>query len=256
MNIYLNFSSSKLIDSGDLLTFFALLLAYIAYTWSVNRDLESWKSLLLSFKSDLDIYESWLGGDGYTDGSYKDKESFSPAKHIFPLSLESLSEIIRRGLGELQGVSLEFNSHISIFHERVVAFNTALDHITLACSANPAMSERLQEQLKNLGLRESYDDVSYDTYQKNIEKLKQNKDNEELYYLAKNIRRLNWVVHVSLIGNKNTPDKLHYLFTEIRRELDDIIINFDRRKPSFIWYKPAILVISTMAFLVIEYFLN
>ena len=54
MIVALNLSFLEKIKSTDLLTYLALLLAYGAYTWTINRDLKSWKSLFVSFQADLD----------------------------------------------------------------------------------------------------------------------------------------------------------------------------------------------------------
>ena len=127
MNICLNLQFLSEIKSGDLLTFLALVLAYIAYVWSVNRDLEAWKSLLISFKNDLDSQKAWLGSE-YFNKAYEDKNSFNPHNIIYPLPFESLPEIIRRGITEFSWISSEFTRQISLFNERVIAFNDLLDH--------------------------------------------------------------------------------------------------------------------------------
>ena len=57
------------IRSGDLLKYLALVLAYIVYTWQVNRDFKSWKSLFVSFKKDLESQKKWLENE-YFEGKY------------------------------------------------------------------------------------------------------------------------------------------------------------------------------------------
>lgn len=250
MNICTILQFLQKIKSDDLLTYLAFLLAYIAYTWSVNRDLDSWKSLFISFKNDLESQKAWLATE-YFEETYKDKNSYNPYKIIFPLSFESLPEIIRRGVAELPGISEKFVNELSLFNERIIAFNSALDHIKKVYSSDPVMSEKLKDKLNDLGLDKK--DVEFDNFKKEIFELKKK---EEIYYLAENIRRLNRIIHVKLIGNKDKKDKLHYLYSEIKKELKNILDNFDRKRPSFIRYKWLLIGLSVPLFLLIEVFLK
>lgn len=247
MNICFNINFLQEIKSGDLLTYLALLLAYIAYSWSVNRDLNSWKSLFVSLKADLDYAGQWLASE-YSKETYQDKTSFSPRKIILPLSFESLPEIIRRGVAEFNWISTEFLNNLSLFNERVAAFNLMLDQVRKVVSSNPVLTEKLNDQLSELGLYNE-EKPEFNEFKEKIRELK--KDNE-VFYLAENIRRLNRVIHADLIGNKNSKDKLHYLYTKIREELEIILENFDKKRPFFIRFKWLMVLLSIPIFLLIE----
>ncbi len=250
MNPCLNLQFLSEIKSGDLLTFLVLILAYIAYAWSVNRDLEAWKSLFISFKNDLDSQKSWLGSE-YFEGTYKDKNSFNPYKIIFPLSFESLPEIIRRGVAEFSWISSKFTNQISLFNERVIAFNDLLDHIKKTITADALTTERLKDKLNDLGLDK--DSVEFDDLKKKIFEAKKT---DADFYLAEQVRRFNRIVHVDMIGNKSKEDKLHYLYYQINVELDKILENFDKKKPFFIKYKWLIILLSIVLFVFIELLLK
>lgn len=251
MCIDLNFF--KEIKSADLLAYFVLLLAYIGYAWSINRDLKSWKSLFISLRSDLKSQEAWIGGSGYSQETYKDKKSFSPKKIIFPLSFESLQEIIRRGPKEISNISTKFIDNLSLFNERIIAFNSALDNVKKIISFNPIMSEKLNERLKKLGMMETEEEVEFNFFKRTIRELK---EKEDIFYLAENIRRLNRMIHVDLIGNRDNKDRLNNLYHEITDELDQILKNFDKRKPFFIRHRYSIMVMSLFLFFMIEIFLK
>lgn len=251
MIAFIDLNFLKEIRSADLLTYFVLLLAYIGYIWSINRDLKSWKSLLLSLKSDLKSQEPWLGGSGYFQETYNDKASFSPQKIVFPLSFESLPEIIRRGAKELSNISNKFIGNLSLFNERIVAFNSALDHVKKIISSNPIMSEKLNEKLKKLGIKK--EEVEFNYFKNKIRELKKEDD---VFYLAENIRRMHRMIHVELIGNKNKKDRLNYLHHEITEELEKILKKFDKQKPVFIKYQHSIIIFSLFLFFVIEMFLK
>lgn len=126
-----------------------------------------------------------------------------------------------------------------------------MDHIKKVYSSDPVMSEKLKDKLNDLGLDKK--DVEFDNFKKEIFELKKK---EEIYYLAENIRRLNRIIHVKLIGNKDKKDKLHYLYSEIKKELKNILDNFDRKRPSFIRYKWLLIGLSVPLFLLIEVFLK
>lgn len=251
MIICFDFNYWKEIKSADLLTYSALVLAFLAYCRSVNRDLESWKSLLISLRSDLKIQENWLGNNGYFQETYNDKKSFSPLKIIYPLSFESLPEIIRRGAKELPGVSDKFINWLSLFNERVMAFNSALDHIKNLVSNNPVMSEKLNEKLVELGVNKNEEELKFSDFKEKIRRLRKEDD---IFHLATNIRRLNRMVHVEIIGNKNKEDKLNYLYHKIIKNLDGILNDFDERRPFFIKYQKSIIVMTLLVFFLIEIF--
>lgn len=246
MNICLNFSFLNEIKSTDLLTYLTLILAYVAYTWSVNRDHKSWKSLFVSFKNDLASQRAWLGSEYFAD-TYRDKNSFNPYKIIFPLSFESLPEIIRRGIAEFSWIPKQFIDLLSLFNERIVAFNSLLDQIKKINSADPIKTEKVKEKLNELGLED--ENIGFDELKR---KIKEQKESEEILYLAENNRRLNKLVHVNLIGNGANDDKLYFLYSKIDRELDNILNIFDKKRPWFIKYKWLIIIISIILFYLIE----
>jgi hypothetical protein len=247
MNICLNFGFLLKIKSGDLLTYLAVFLAYIVYVWSVNRDFLSWKSLFTSLKSDLKNQKEWLENEYFPETYNTDKSSFSPKKIILPLSFESLQEIIRRGPTQFNWIQEEFIDQLSSFNERVEAFNKLLDQISLVVSADPITTEKLIDQLKDFGFED--ENIGFDEFKK---KIYDEKQKNEILYLAENIRRLNRAIHVKLIGNKNDEDKLHYLYSKITEELKNILEIFDKRKPWFVRYQWLIVVISIPLFILLE----
>lgn len=246
MNICFNFSFLQKIQSTDLLTYIALILAYIGYSWSVNRDYKSWKSLFTSFSNDLESQKSWLGGEYFAE-TYKDRNSFNPYKIIFPLSFESLPEIIRRGVSEFSWIPIQFVNQLSLFNERIEAFNSLLDQIKKSNSANPVQTERLKDKLVSLGM----DDASV-TFDELKERISAQKGDDEVLYLAENNRRLNKLIHVNLIGNHSNEDKLSFLYSKIKYELDKILEQFDRKRPFFVKYRWLILITSVAFFCLIE----
>jgi len=250
MNICLNLQFISEIKSGDLLTYVALVLAYVAYVWSVNKNLESWKSLFVSFKKDLESQKSWLASE-YFEETYKDKNSFNPYKIIFPLSFQSLPEIIRRGVAEFSWISDEFINQLSLFNERVIAFNDLLDYIKKVVTADPKATERLKDKLNDLGLDKEI--VEFEDLKKKIFETK--KTDPDLY-LAEQIHHLNKIVHINIIGNKNKKDRLHFLYCQIIKEVDNILDNFNKKRPFFIKYKWLIILLSFLLFIFIELILK
>jgi len=234
------------VRSSDLLTYIALLLAYVAYCWSVRQGYDSWKSLFISFRHDLNSQKNWFSTE-YSDHSYSDKNSYSPMKIIYPLSFESLHEIIKRGIGELRGVSTEFTECLSIFNERILAFNSILDHMKLIASANPQQTEELIDFLNELGLHN--DNIDFENFKKKIFETKKEKN---ILYLAENCRRLNKILHIEVIGDRNSKSGLNHLYTRIINELTQVIDHFDSNIPPLIRYKWQIILVSIVIFMAIE----
>lgn len=255
MSIFLHAELFNDIDCiSHLLTFIALVLAYVGFVWSVKKDFDSLYALLLSFQDDLKYAESWLGRDGYTKETYKDKKSFSPVKVIYPLAFESLSEIIRKGVGGSSGITRDFSEKLALFYERIIAFNSILDNQRMISCANPVLTERLQEKLNELGIKKDEEELSFESFKKSIEALKEDKNSEELYYFATDVRRTNYNLHVELIANEYNLDRLNYLYKEIRKELDLILLNFRKKQPPFVYYWPSFVTVSIILFVGIEYF--
>lgn len=248
MNFCVNLQFLQDIRSADLLTYLALLLAYIAYVWSVNRDLDFWKSLLISFKSDLENQKFWLASEYFAE-TYKDKNSFNPYKIIFPLSFESLPEIIRKGIAEFSWISRKFINRLSLFNERVITFNDLLDHLKKSITADPILSERLKDKLNELGLDK--ESIEFDVLKNKIFDAKKT---DEDFYLAEQVRKFNYIIHVKIISDRNNEDKLYFLYSEISKELDYILKRFDKERPYFIRYKWLFVLASIPVFVFIELF--
>lgn len=237
------------INSSDLLTYLALVLAYSAYVWSVERDFQSWKSLFISIKKEMETHKSWLSGE-YFLKTYKDKNSYLPSKIIYPLSFTSIPEIIRRGASENPKISNDFIGLLSIFNERVNAFNSVLEQIRICSSSNPLLSEELIDKLKLIGLEDK--NVSYEDFKKKIFSLKKK---DKTYFLAENLHRLNKVIHLDLIGNKKNG-MLNFLYQKIDNDLNHILNSFEDQKPFFIKYKNLIILLSVVMFIFIEILLK
>lgn len=86
-------------------------------------------------------------------------------------------------------------------------------------------------------------------------KIFKGKKADEVLYLAENIRRLNKIIHVELIGNKSTNIGLNYWYSVILEEVL-FLDKFDKNRPFFIRLKKELILISTLLFIFIEIFLR
>ncbi len=84
------------LNTGHILTYCALLLAFLAYRKSIKEKYNTWKLLLLSFKSELIAQTSWLSLP--YKNNHEDKKFFSPYKIVYKLSFESAKQIARAGI--------------------------------------------------------------------------------------------------------------------------------------------------------------
>lgn len=240
-----------LFEISDLLTLTALILAFLAYRWSVIRYFNSWKSLFISLKNDLDSQKNWLS-TSYPNYLYK--EVYDPGKIIFPLSFESLPEIIRKGLAEIPGISNDFINQLSLFNERILAFNSVLENIKQTITADPVLTKKTEYKLLDIGLTDRR--ITFEQFENKLEKLIENTSTEEeknIYYLAKNIQSLNKTIHVGLIATENKEDGLHSLYIKINEQVNTLINNFNKEIPFYIrigWLCPVILFISYLLYVV------
>ncbi len=227
-----------------------MLLAYLAYVKSINDKYESWKTLLLSFRADLNAQESWLA-TGYS--SYNNKDSYSTYKVILPLSFESLKEIIKRGANDNDlRFTEEFIKKISIFNERVEGFNKLLDQQRLVVTSDPVMLFKLDKKLTDFGLYNR--DISDDLFIKSVEN--NLKSDQDLYALARNIWVINEHIHVRLISNKDNENGLFSLRIFILNEIENKINKLEFIKPWYIQKSDIIWIFSLIIFLLIEVFLK
>jgi hypothetical protein len=246
------------IKSADLLTFIALLLALLAYRKSILDRYDSWKALLQSFLDELKSQSSWIGG---IYNNTQDKMWYSPNKIVFLLSFESSKEIARRGISDLRIISKELYEKISLFNERVDAFNKMLEYQKSIICANPPLANKLQDFLEDSGLNKAnvlspQFSLTISNLQKNGNGLNQDKLNlkQELYSLAMQLYLINNVIHNQIIGNASRPDSLNYLYNTIKDELSEKLKNFETSLPFYFRKLNFILLIflSIFLFLFIE----
>lgn len=234
------------IKSQDLLTFGALVLAYFAYSKSIDDKYDSWKSLLLSLKADLDSQSQWLSTE-YREESYRDKTAFSPRKIIFPLTFESLQEIIRRGASDFN-FSDEFINKISIFNERIDTFNKLLEQQRLTVSANSDLTQRTSYILDRIGALDAA--VLYEDFINSFKKLRDS--NPDCYNLAERIFTLNKTIHVDIISNANNKSGLHNIYSYLQKEINTKIDNSQKLKPWYIRFRWAVLIVTIIIFFFVE----
>src|SRR3972149_5004055 len=116
----------KTLTVGNILTYLALLLAFLAYRKSVRDRHATWKLLLNSFKSELEAQKAWLSTPYTKD--VQEKSFFNPSRTVFKISFESAKEIARSGISVFDKIDTEFNTQVAQFNQRVVTFNALLDY--------------------------------------------------------------------------------------------------------------------------------
>ncbi|MCL4338955.1 hypothetical protein M1271_04670 [Patescibacteria group bacterium] len=239
------------IKSGDLITFVAFILAIIAYRRSILDKYDSWKALLQSFLDELMAQSSWIGGIYIKN---QDKEWFSPDKIVFKLSFESAVEIARRGISDSRVISKKLYRQISLFNERIVAFNQQLDYQMYNITANPILSGSLQDFLENNGLRKRA--VLFPAFSLSVDNLSKSKIkiDRNMHYLAYRLYLTNDTIHNQLIGNQGQIDSLNYLYNSLYQEIFKKLEDYDKKIPFLLKKLVFISVITLLCilFLLIE----
>lgn len=237
------FSSIK---SGDLITFIAFILAISAYRKSVFDKYTSWKALLQSFLDELNAQSSWIGGI-YINS--QDKEWFSPDKIVFKLSFESALEIARRGISDALIISKDLYQQISLFNERIVAFNQQLDYQMNSITGDSVLSGNLQNFLENNGLRKRT--VLFPVFSLSVNNLltSKNKTDRDMYHLAFRLYLINNAIHNQIIGNDGHSDSLNYLYNSLQQEISGKLAEYEKKLPIVIRKSVFILIVILLCLL-------
>jgi len=250
--------SIREIPAADVLMYVTIILAYLAYRRTKIDSIDSWYSLFKSLKTDIDFQKNWLWGD-YRNG-HEDKNFYSPKKIVFNLSFESLKSIIQKGIySSFLKDNQVLEKQLSVFNERIEAFNQMLNYQRSIISSNPLLSYKLYLKLCKIGLKN--DNVSFVEFEKALDKMRY--CFRQCYYLSKKIKEINDIIHIDLISYANRIDEgkeycLSYISKDIYEKLLPII-----DKPSYKWYLAnsslrlsIILIISTIIFYFIEIFFH
>ena len=250
MEFILNLISN--IKSTDLITFTALFLAYLAYRKSILDKYESIKVLVSSLKKELNAQSPWLRNCYSKD--YERKGFFSPDGIVYKLSFESAKEIARRGISENELLKKDFENDIASFNERVDAFNAMLDYQREFITTNPVLSGLLYDKLMGFGLKDRR--ISLNEFRNLIDKLKNGSDEDKkIYFLAYELEKINKSIHSDLIGDGTDDYQLHTLWRSLNLASDDLLKNYKRRLPWYVYHKSVVIIIAITIFIIIENYL-
>jgi len=207
----------------------ALFLSIRAYVSSERSKYENTKSLLLSFKNELEFQSSWLSGI-YTE-KHNDPDWFSPQKIVFVLSFETAKELSRRGVSDSKFIQSDFYKKLARFNERIDAFNNAVQYQQDIISSNPILSQKLAEYLKSLEKKYNKNIKFCDIYSEvnsvNID--------EDIKLLAKQLYQGNKIIHSQLIGDGSQSQYLNYLYRELNKDIDEVVNSYESKLP--IWFR-------------------
>lgn len=229
------------IQAADLLTYIAIILAFMGYVKLELDKLNGWKALLHSFKDELEVHAHWISSEYSND--YFDPNSYVAGKVVHPLAFDSLSEIIRRGMADLPIFSKGFTHKIVLLNERIAAFNSLLRTIQLSATTD------VQSAIKGARALQNYKDDEGE-FKKMLSKLP-----ERTKYFAMNLFLYHKMLHVNLIGNNSSEYSLYSLSTSIYKEVFERLDGFERFMPWYIRYKWQIIILSVPLFGLIEYYL-
>ncbi len=111
------------LETQNLIAFIALVLAYLAYRKTLIDEYKSWIDLIESLRHELNYAKDWIGG------CYKGdilKEWEDPSKIVYPLTSESAKALIWKGHPPKDMFPGVFFDKLTIFNERIQAFNHIL----------------------------------------------------------------------------------------------------------------------------------
>lgn len=203
---------------------FALFLATKAYVSSEKLKYENIKSLLLSFKKELEFQSAWINGN-YPE-SFSDKEWFSPNKIVHVLSFETGKEILKRGVINKNFIDDNFYEILSRFIERIDAFNNTIIFQQNLISSNTSISQKLINFLKE-NKNNDFCDLKLKFYSNNIE-------SDEIL-LARALYQGNHVIHIQLIGDGTQNIHLQFMYKKLNEYIDEFVKDYEKRIP--FWFR-------------------
>lgn len=240
----------KIFDTTDLLTFLAFLLAYLAYVKAIEDKYDSWKALLSSFKFELITMHMWLSTQ-YFSNTY-DKYHYSPRKQVYQLTTVAAKEIVRKGINDIDLLNTKVSDKISLFIERIHAFNASIEHHSRLTTSNPTLSESLLNILIDKGLTNPQ--VNLHTFEHAI--YTDNFKNTNEYKLMLLIKSSNENIHQGLISTRNQEDRLCFLYYYLKDETEKIIQKIESKK-IFEWYvkyKIGITIGAIVIYIILQVF--
>jgi len=241
------------IELQNILTNIGIILAYLAYTKSIQDKYDSWKALLQSFLDELNTMHAWIGGE-YKENDY-DKNFFNPNKQVFKLTTITAEEIVRKGINDIKIISDKYRDKLALFIERITAFNSAIDNVSRIASSDPVLSQKLRNKLIDFGLFDP--DITITQFEYKIEHGVKFKTLDE-YLLMKQIFSANKAIHQSLINEIKNEDRLSYLYKYLKEKTDKVIDRLSKKEllPWYVKHKGLALLGSVIFYLVLEYFLK
>jgi hypothetical protein len=204
-------------NTQDILTYSALVLAYLAYRNEAIKEYRHWLDLVKAFSKELAYAKHWLG-TGYTEREAAWKDS---SKLVFPLSFESVKAMISKGHPPKTMFPDEYFNNLVIFNERLAAFN----QLTLAQIYNFVQNGSVSE-----------------------EEFVNNKDNNLISL------HINDTLHRYIIGNEG-ESHLHNHYVYFTHENQLILRNGLKSLPVWTRYPIILQVVSLILFLILEVFL-
>lgn len=237
----------------NLLTAIALGLAYLVYVKSVAEKYDSWKALLQSFLDELTAISNWVSNE-YKENDY-DKNFFNPSKRVFRVTTVAAEEIVRRGISDVKVVKEKLRDKLALFIERIAAFNAEMEHNSRLNSSNPILSQNLRDKLKTFGIFDP--DVTTTSFEQNF-KSDKNFINSKEFLLMQQIFNSNKTIHQVLIADKSQEDRLNFLYTYLKNEVEKVVDNIEEKSilPPYIKYKDLILIMGSILYLVFEYWMK
>ncbi len=229
------------IKSGDVLTYSAIILAFLAYQYPVKKEFDSILSLLKNLRDEI---AEWVEGE-YSEQGFHDKKSYLPIYQWKPVPSDATKELTKRMRGGIGGISLisdKLIKKISILHQKIEQYNEIVASENKILDSNPVDSMLIQKSLEN---KASDDKVSFEDFEREVSRL-----DPKLKGLANQIYSYRKYRHIVLISDSKNSDGLKTIYELIKTEL-----SHQPMKPWLLrWSLSSIIISSLVMFVFIEVF--
>lgn len=145
MKINFSFMAEILRNPSFWIAYFATVIAWVAYRWQVIQKYHSIRDILISLREQLKFQGHWFG-TSYTEPRIK--RFFKVSDVVFKVDFPAVREIISKGhLASLKIDEIDIDKlieELSIFNERIQAFNQMLDYLENMATSNQYIAQEAQ----------------------------------------------------------------------------------------------------------------
>jgi len=197
------------------------------------RKYDAIKNTLFSIRAELKYSANWFSAQYCNEENIR----FWKMSYIFKVDTAAIREIISKGLlSSLMSKDYlqieKIIGKLTIYSERVLAFNQMIDYYGNLVSSNPDIAQKTRKLLHDYNIEDN------NPLQPDLQGLLTDWRYIGIKEFLLNVREINYIVHFSLISRSEDENGLYSLWKYLTEKIDDLIRFLDKEK-LMPWYLRA-----------------